>query len=97
RVERGPDCSPAAEGGVESPIGGVARQGQVAQAGDLVVARDAGGQDLAVGLKGQGEDDVLDVPEVGGDQTARPEGGVEGAVGVVAGQTEVLVGEPRGD
>ena len=58
---------------------------------DDVLEGDAGGHDLAVGLDGDAVDDVGgEGPHALGHQAALAEGRVEGAVGVVAGQGEVL-------
>lgn len=56
-----------------------------------VVPRVAGDDDLAVGLDGDGADEVVAAGEVGQDDAAGTEGGVQRAVGIVPRQGEVFV------
>nr|WP_254696130.1 hypothetical protein [Lysobacter enzymogenes] len=78
-----PHLPAVAEAGVELAVGAEAQQPavQVIAMQRRVAAAFADGEDLAVGLDGDGADEVVVHREVGDDQAAAAEGGIERAVG----------------
>ena len=84
------DLAVTTKGCIQAAIAVVAGQGKVIARGQLV--RITRHYDLAIRLDGDAAGIVLRAGEVGGDLATRPEGRVQAAIGVVAGQRKVIHG-----
>ncbi len=87
-ADSGGEQAIAAEGGVQTAIGIVARQGEIVVTASFSIPGD---HDPAIGLHRHGMGIIIVAAEIGGEQAIAAEGGVQAAIGVVAHQGEIVV------